>query len=88
MISTNTSVTTTPVKIVSKAVNATRSVNVHATSNNLYIGGADLTSENGLPLRQHETITVIIPPSEELWAITSSGTHTIATLTNFVSIQS
>jgi hypothetical protein len=88
MISTNTSVTTTAVKIVSKAVNATRSVNVRATSNDVHIGGADVTSANGLPLRQHEPITVIIPPNEELWAITSSGTHTIATLTNFVSIQS
>jgi hypothetical protein len=74
MISTNTSVTTTSVKIVSKA------------SNDIYIGGADVTSANGLPLRQHEPITVIIPPNEELWAITSSGTHTIATLTNFVSL--
>jgi hypothetical protein len=86
MISTVTSVTTTRIKIVSKAVNATRSVNVRATSNDLYIGGADVTSANGLPLRQHDLITVIIPPNEELWAITSSGTHTIATLTNFVSL--
>lgn len=86
MISTVTSVTDTRIKIVSKAVNATRSVNVRATSNDVYIGGADVTSANGLPLRQHEPIVVIIPPNEELWAITSSGTHTIATLTNFVSL--
>ena len=86
MISTVTSVTDTRVKIVSKAVNATRSVNVRATSNDVYIGGADVTSANGLNLRQHEPITVIVPPNEELWAITSTGTHTIATLTNFVSL--
>jgi hypothetical protein len=86
MISTVTSITTTRIKIISKAVNATRNVNVRSTSNDIYIGGADVTSENGLPLRQHESITVIIPPNEELWAITSSGTHTIATLTNFVSL--
>ena len=86
MISTVTSVTVTRVKIISKAVNATRSVNVRATSNDVYIGGADVTSANGLPLRQHEFILVIVPPNEELWAITSSGTHTIATLTNFVSL--
>jgi hypothetical protein len=86
MISTVTSVTDTRIKIVSKAVNATRNVNVRATSNDVYIGGADVTSANGLPLRQHDAITVIIPPNEELWAITSSGTHTIATLTNFVSL--
>jgi hypothetical protein len=81
MISIVTSVTTTRIKIISAAVNRTRSVNVRATSNDVYIGGADVTSANGLPLRQHDAITVIIPPSEELWAITSSGTHTIATLT-------
>jgi c-di-GMP-binding flagellar brake protein YcgR len=86
MISTVTSVTDTRIKIVSKAVNATRNVNVRATSNDVYIGGADVTSANGLPLRQHESIIVVIPPNEELWAITSSGTHTIATLTNFVSL--
>jgi hypothetical protein len=86
MISSNTSVTTTRVKIVSKAVNATRNVNVRANSNDVYIGGADVTSANGLNLRQHEPITVIVPPNEELWAITSTGTHTIATLTNFVSL--
>jgi hypothetical protein len=86
MISTVTSVTDTRIKIVSKAVNATRNVNVRATSNDVYIGGADVTSANGLPLRQHDAITVIIPPNEELWAFTSSGTHTIATLTNFVSL--
>ena len=86
MISTVTSVTDTRIKIVSKAVNATRNVNVRATSNDVYIGGADVTSANGLNLRQHEHITVIVPPNEELWAITSSGTHTIATLTNFVSL--
>jgi len=87
MISTNTTVTSTAVKIVSKAINETRSVNVRATSNDVYIGGADVTSANGLPLRQHEPITVIIPPNEELWAISSSGTHTIATLTNYAEIQ-
>jgi c-di-GMP-binding flagellar brake protein YcgR len=86
MISTVTSVTVTRIKIVSKAVNATRSVNVRSTTNDIYIGGADVTSENGLPLRQHEPITVIIPPNEELWAITSSGTHTIATLTNYADL--
>lgn len=86
MISTNTSVTTTSVKIVSKAVNATRNVIVRATSNDVYVGGADVTSTIGFPLRQHETITVMIPPNEELWAITSSGTHTIATLTDSASL--
>lgn len=86
MISTVTSVTDTRVKIISKAVNATRTVNVRATSNDVYVGGADVTSTIGFPLRQHETIAVMIPPNEELWAITSSGTHSIATLTNFVSL--
>ena len=87
MISTNTSVTTTRVEIVSKAVNATRSVNVRATSNDVYIGGADVTSANGFNLRQHENITVMIPPNEELWAIASSGTHTVSTLTDSATLQ-
>ena len=86
MISTVTSVTTTRVKIVSKAVNATRSVVIRGTSNDLHVGGADVTAANGLPLRANEFVTVIIPPNEELWAITATGTHTIATLTNFVSL--
>lgn len=86
MISTVTSVSTTAVKIVSEAVNATRSVLIYSSSHDLYIGASDVTSSTGFPLRQHETITVIIPPSEELWAITSSGTHSIATLTDSASL--
>jgi len=86
MISIVTSVTDTRIKIVSKAINETRTVSIYSSSHDVYIGGADVTSANGLPLRQHETITVIIPPNEELWAITSSGTHTIATLTSYADL--
>ena len=87
MISTNTVVTSTAVKIVSKAINATRQVHVYPSGNDCFIGGSDVTTANGFKIQNNTTITVVVPPNEELWAVVLSGTHNVMTLTSFAEIQ-
>ena len=87
MISTNTSVTTTPVKIVSKAINETRQVHIYHSGNDCFVGGSDVTTANGFKIQNNTTITVVVPPNEELWAVVQSGTHNVMTLTNYAEIQ-
>lgn len=87
MISTNTVVTTTAIKIVSKAINETREVHVYPSGNDCFVGGSDVTTANGFKIQNNTTITVVVPPNEELWAVVSSGTHNVMTLTNFAEIQ-
>jgi hypothetical protein len=81
MISTRTTVTATPAKIVSKAVNEHRTIVVRPDGNDLYIGGADVTTTNGLKIDNNTNFTIEIPPNEELWAVTTSGTHAAIVLT-------
>ena len=81
MISTTTSVSTTAVKIVSKAVNETRTVVIRPGGNDMYIGGADVTTANGLVISNNTNFTIEIPQGEELWAVVSSGTHSVTVLT-------
>lgn len=87
MISLNTVVTSTAVKIVSKAINETRQVHVNPTGNDCFVGGSDVTTANGFKIQNNTTITVVVPPNEELWAVVSSGVHNVMTLTNFAEIQ-
>ena len=86
MISTTTSISTTAVKIVSKAVNETRTVVIRPSGNDMYIGGADVTTANGLVISKDTNFTIEIPPNEELWCITSTGTHTVTILTSFAEL--
>lgn len=86
MISTNTVVTSTRVKIVSKAINETRQVHVYPSGNDCFVGGADVTIANGFKIQNNTTITVVVPPNTELWAVVSSGTHNVMTLTNYADL--
>lgn len=81
MISTRTTVTSTAAKIVSKAINEPRTIVVRPDGNDLYIGGADVTTSNGLKIDNNTNFTIEIPPNEELWAVVSSGTHAAIVLT-------
>lgn len=87
MISTNTEVSTTPVKIVAKAINETRQVHINASGNDLFVGNSDVTTANGFKIQNNATIIVVVPPNEELWAVVQSGTHNVMTLTNYAEIQ-
>lgn len=75
-------------KIVSKAINETRSVHVTPVGNDCYLGGDDVTTANGLKVQNNTTVIIQIPPNEELWAVVASGTHTVSTLTSYAELQS
>jgi hypothetical protein len=81
MISTRTTVSTTAAKLISAAINETRLVIVRPDGNDLYLGGSNVTTSNGLKLDNNASLTIQIPPNEELWAVTGSGTHAAVVLT-------
>jgi len=83
VIAVTTSISTTAVKIVSKAVNETRTVVIRPGGNDMYIGGADVTTANGLVISNNTNFTIEIPPNEELWCVVGSGTHSVTILTSF-----
>lgn len=86
MISVTTSVTTTRVKIVSAAVNSTRTVIVRPVGNDLYIGGSDVTTANGLQISKDTNFSIVVPPGDELWAVVPTGTHSVTTLTSYAAL--
>lgn len=81
MISTRTTVTTTAVKIISKAVNEHRTIVVRPDGNDVHLGGAGVTTTTGIKVDNNTNFTIEIPPNEELWAIVGSGTHAVWVLT-------
>lgn len=81
MISTRTTVTSTAVKLLSAAINEPRTIVIRPDGNDLYIGGSDVTTTNGLKIDNNTNFTVQIPQGEELWAVVSSGTHAAIVLT-------
>jgi hypothetical protein len=82
MKSQSYSVTTTTVKIVA-ADNINRQIYIHAIGNGVvYIGGADVTSTNGMLTEKHTVpFEMFLPASEELYAITATGTQEVRVLT-------
>jgi hypothetical protein len=87
MISVTTTVTTTRVKIVSAAVNSHRTVIVRPVGNDLYVGGSDVTTANGLQISKDTNFSIEIPPAEELWAVVPTGTHSVTTLTSYAALS-
>ena len=67
-------VTTTAVKV--RAANAEQAtIYLRPSANDIFVGGSDVTSSNGLKLTNAATQEMVIPNQEELWAIVSTGTH-------------
>lgn len=46
----------------------------------LYIGGADVTAVNGLPVAKLETIDFDLPAGEQLYMISEDGAHLVSWL--------
>ena len=81
MISSQTTVTTTATKIVAAAAHAWRTVVVRPSGADVYLGNSTVTTTNGLKLDNGTLFSYEIPPGQELYAITASGSHTVMTLT-------
>lgn len=71
-------VSTTRVKIIaSDSIN--REVYLHTLgAGTVYIGGADVTSANGMLTEKNAVpFAMHLPANEELWAVTASGTENV-----------
>ena len=55
-------------------------VHFHAASGKVYLGGSDVTHDNGYQVDNGEKFTMLVHPGDALYAITSSGTVTITLL--------
>lgn len=80
MKSTAVTVASTPTLIV-PADNKNRDIYLHSSTGSTYIGGSTVSSQTGLHLPNGTTMTVFIPASETLYAITAASTHTMVVLT-------
>ena len=60
-----------------------RTIYLHAIGNGVvYIGGADVTSENGMLTEKSAVpFEMFLPLGEELYAITATGTEVVRVLT-------
>lgn len=75
------SVTTTATIIVA-ASNFDQTANIHNLGGGaMYLGGSNVTTSNGYKFDNGDKLTVTVGDHEALYAITASGTHTVAVLT-------
>jgi hypothetical protein len=79
--SAQVSVTTSPVRIA-KSNGSPLEIKLHCASGALYLDGSTVTSSTGYKMDNGQLITVTLADNDELWAVTSSGTATLYTLTS------
>jgi hypothetical protein len=74
-------VTTTAAEVVA-AEPSTRRVYLHVIGTaDVYVGGSDVTTSNGLPTEKHTApMEITIPAGETLWAIVASSTEELRIL--------
>jgi hypothetical protein len=70
----------TTASVVVAANIAYQAVYLHSASGTLYIGGADLTTDNGYKLDNGDKLTIMVGDQEALYAITTNGTATLYVL--------
>lgn len=81
MKSTAVAVGTTLVLAVA-ADDTHRVIYIHHQSNNaIYIGGADVTTSNGLHIEKDDTIAIELPSRQTIYAIASHAAQEIRVLT-------
>jgi hypothetical protein len=71
---------TTTRAIVVPALIGDQSVYLHSSSGTLYLGGADLTADNGYRMDNGDKLSLMVGDHEPLYAITSAGTATLYVL--------
>ena len=79
MKSTAYTVTTTAIKVYEKT-NASERIYVRATGSDIYLGGSDVTTSNGLKLDANTVIEIFVDGQETLYAIVNTGSHTLNVL--------
>lgn len=81
MKSSAVTVGTTAVLVVA-ADDTHRTIYIHHQSNNaIYLGGADVSTANGLHIEKDDTLAIVLPMKETLYAISSHADQEIRVLT-------
>jgi hypothetical protein len=79
-ISTQVTVTDTP-SIIAAAANSYQNIYLHNLGGGaIYIGGPNVTINNGYKLDNGDTLSLIIGDLEALYGVTAAGTHTVSVL--------
>lgn len=81
--SAQVSVTTTPV-LLAKTNGSPMEIHLHCASGAVYLDSAGVTSSNGYRMDNGQVITITLTTNEELWAVASSGTSTLYTMTTIL----
>lgn len=71
---------TTSAQIVVPAEIGDQMAYLHNASGSIYIGGADLTVDNGYRLDNGDKLSLMVGDHQALYAVTSSGTATLYVL--------
>jgi hypothetical protein len=57
-------------------------LHIHNNDNqiNLYLGGSDVTTSNGLILEKSDSTEIQVPPGDSVWVVSSSTSHLVSWL--------
>jgi hypothetical protein len=72
-------ITTTPTVIVPSDI-ADQTALLHATNDELYIGGSNVTTANGYLVDHKDKLTIPVGDHEGLYGVVASGTTTVSVL--------
>ena len=72
------SVTTTRAQLDGVSQNPFKLVIHNSGSNSVYLGGSDVTKDNGFNLHANSTLVLELPPLTALFAVAASGTHEVS----------
>lgn len=72
-------INTSPVEIAPKQ-HFERTIYIHAKAGLTYIGNSTVTSAAGFPLKSDESIAIVVPINENVYAIDGVGGSTVVVL--------
>lgn len=71
---------TTTRQLIVPVDGSAQEVHFHSASGKCYIGGSDVTTDNGFIVDSGEKIVMLIHPGDALYAVTNTGSVTITLL--------
>ena len=71
---------TTTRQLIVPVDGSAQEVLLHSSGGTVYVGGSDVTSDNGYKMDVGDKETFIVHPGDEIYAITSSGSTQIMML--------
>ena len=80
MISTTYAVNTTPVIIAAARPTESRWIYIDPGAQDIYIGGAGITSVTGMKLTKSVIFAMYLPPLEAVYALSRTGSHDVTVM--------